>query len=279
LGIVLLAGALWFVVGQNGSQPADGRSLAVMPFTVLGAAPFPSEQLPEYFLSRFSPVPRLPTALSFRRVRERAGSEPLSIVEADSVAGQLGARYFVNASIVFAASGVTLNADLYQTGSSDPVVSASQRGSVDSMSAVMDAAWAEILGEGFQPNRYATIPSGKEAIAAFLNGDDAFRRGDYDHARELYDVVIARDPDFAPAYLHRMLAIAQVAPEEDMLAEGAGARQRRAAHARGQPVARGYGAPGARHDCRAERFRPGAAARPTPSTASRWGSSTFLRQL
>jgi hypothetical protein len=173
---------------------------------------------------------------------------------------------------------------LYQTGSSDPVVSASQRGSVDSMSAVMDAAWAEILGEGFQPNRYATIPSGKEAIAAFLNGDDAFRRGDYDHARELYDVVIARDPDFAPAYLHRMLAIAQVAPEEDMLAEAmAGARQRRAGLTPADSLLlEGYGVL-LRRATDSPRWSASASPpprRPTPSTrASCWGSSTFLRQL
>jgi hypothetical protein len=237
-----------------------------MPFNVIGPAPLPREELLQYFLTRFSPVPRLSAPLSLRQVRERAGTDPLSVVEADSVAGQLGARYFVNASMVFAANGVTLNADLYQTGSSDPVVSASQRGSVDSMSAVMDAAWAVILGEGFQPNRYATIPSGKEAIAAFLNGDDVFRRGNYERARELYDVVIARDPDFAPAYLHRMLAIAQVAPEEDMLAEAmAGARQRRAGLTPADSLLlEGYGVLLERGDGHAalERFRLAAAEAP-----------------
>jgi serine/threonine protein kinase/Tfp pilus assembly protein PilF len=264
--VVLLAGALWFVVGPRGSRPANGNSLAVMPFAVLGAAPFPSEQLPQYFLARFSPVPRLPAALSFRQVRAFAGAQPLSVTDADSVARQLGARYFVNASMAFAASGVTLNADLYQTGSSDPLASASQRGSADSIQAIMDAAWAEILGEGFQPNPYATIPRGKEAIAAFLNGDDAFRRGDYDHARALYDVVIARDPDFAPAYFGRMLAIAQVAPEEDMLAEAmAGARQRRAGLTPADSLLlEGYGVLLERGDGHAalERFRLAAAAAP-----------------
>ena len=266
LVIVLLGGALWFVVGLRGSRPANGRSLAVMPFTVLGEAPFPSEQLPEYFVARFSPVPRLPTALSFRQVRARAGSHPLSVAEADSVARQLGAGYFVNTSVAFAGRGVTLDAALYRTGSPNPTVLVSQRGLTDSISAVMDAVWAEILGEGFRPNPYATIPNGKEAIAAFLNGDEAFRRGDYDRARELYDVVIARDPDFAPAYLHRMLAIAQVAPEEDMLAKAmAGARQRRAGLTPADSLLlEGYGVLLERGDGLAalERFRLAAAAAP-----------------
>jgi serine/threonine-protein kinase len=220
VGIVLLAGALWLAIGQRGSRPAHGRSLAVMPFTVLGAAPFRSEQLPEYFLSRFVTVPRLGPALSFRQVRARAGFQPLSVVEADSVAGQLGARYFVNASVAFAARGVTLEAKLYQTGSSDPIASVSQGGPADSIQAVMDATWAEILGAvgaGFRPNPHATIPRGKEAIAAFLNGDDAFRRGDYERAHALYDTVIARDPDFALAYLRRVLTLAQVSSDEETL--------------------------------------------------------------
>ncbi len=215
--IVLFAGVLWLAVGPPGARPGNGRSLAVMPFAVLGAAPFPSEQLPEYFLSRFSPVPRLPTALSFRQVRALVGSQPLSVAEADSVAAQLGARYFVIVSVAFAGRGVTLDAALYQTGTPDPIASVSQRGSADSISAVMDAAWAEILGAGFRPNPHATIPRGKEAIAAFLNGDDSFRRGDYERARTLYDTVIAHDPDFALAHLRRVLALAQVSSDEEML--------------------------------------------------------------
>lgn len=214
---VLLSGGLWLLLGRRGAAPGTGGSLAVMPFTVLGAAPFPSEQLPEYFLSRFSPVPRLPTALSFRQVRALAGSQPLSVAEADSVAARLGAGYFVSASVAFAGRGVTLDAALYQTGSPDPIASVSHHGPADSISAVMDGAWAEILGAGFRPNPHATIPRGKEAIAAFLNGDDAFRRGNYERASALYDVVIAHDPDFALAYLRRVLTLAQVSSDEETL--------------------------------------------------------------
>jgi serine/threonine-protein kinase len=216
---VALGGALWLVLGQRGSRPTNSRSLAVMPFTVLGAPPGLAEHLPEYFLSRFSPVPGL-TELSFRQVRALAGTQPLSTVEADSIAMLLNARYFVTASVAFADHSVTFDAKLYETGARDPVATVTQKGSVDSINAVLDAAWAEIfraVGAGFRPNPHATIPRDKEAIAAFLNGDDAFRRGDYDRALTLYDAVIARDPDFALAYLRRVLTLAQVAPNEDSL--------------------------------------------------------------
>jgi tetratricopeptide (TPR) repeat protein len=194
-----------------------------MPFTVLGAAPYPdaAEHLPEFFVQRFSPVPHL-TALSFRQVRAKlAGPQPLSVAEADSIAQQLGARYFVNASVTYAGPTVKFEAALYQTGAGDPVAPVSPKsGPVDSISTVMDDAWAEILaaiGTEFRRNPHATIPRGKEAIAAFLRGDDAFRHGAYERALTEYDVVIARDPDFAPAYLRRVLVLAQVAPDEDSL--------------------------------------------------------------
>jgi tetratricopeptide (TPR) repeat protein len=188
-----------------------------MPFTVLGTAPYPAQQLPEYFLSRFSPVPRLGAAMSFRRVRTFTGPQPVSAAEGDSIATRLGAQYFINASVAFAGRSATIAATMYQTGRRDPRVRVTKSGPVDSISALMDALWADILGAAFRPNPHATIPRGKDAIAAFLNADDAFRRGDYERARSLYDTVVAHDPGFALAYLRRLLALAQIAPEEDSL--------------------------------------------------------------
>ncbi len=221
IAVVILGGALWFVLGQRGSRPTAGSSVAVMPFAVLGTAPGPPEQLPEWFVGRFSSVPGLTDALSFGEVRARAGTQPLSAAGADSIAAQLGARYFVNARVAFAEHSVTFEAALYRTGARDPITSVSPKsGPLDSMSAVMDLAWADILGAvgtGFRPNPHVTIPRGKEAIAAFLRGDDAFRHGEYERALTEYAVVIARDTGFALAYLRRVLALAQVAPDEDSL--------------------------------------------------------------
>jgi serine/threonine protein kinase len=217
--VLALGGTLWLVLGRHSAQATVGRSVAVMPFTVIGAPSGLAEHLPEYFRSRFSPVPGL-TDLSYRQVRALAGTQPVSTTEADSIASLLGARYFVTASVAFADRTVTFDAKLYETGARDPAATVTQKGSVDSINALLDAVWAEIfraVGAGFRPNPHATIPRDKEAIAAFLNGDDAFRRGDYDRALALYDAVIARDPDFALAYLRRVLTLAQVAPDEDSL--------------------------------------------------------------
>jgi serine/threonine protein kinase len=216
---VALGAALWHFFGTRGSRPPTSRSLAVMPFTVIGATPDLAEQLPVYFLGRFTPVPGL-TEMSFRQVRERAGSQPVSTSEADSIATQLGARYFVTASVAYAGHSMTFEARLYRTGAPDPVTTVTQTGAEDSINTVMDAVWGGILdavGAVFRPNPHATIPRDKDAIAAFLNGDGAFRRGEYSRALTLYDAVITRDSNFALAYLRRVLTLAQVAPDEDSL--------------------------------------------------------------
>jgi serine/threonine protein kinase/tetratricopeptide (TPR) repeat protein len=226
---VALGGALWFVLAQRGSLPTISRSLAVMPFTVLGVDRSYAEQLPEYFLARFSPVQGL-TTQPFGRVRKAAGgARSVNPIEADSIAAQLGSRYFVNTNVRFAGGSVKFDATLFETGTPDPIAHVSQNGSADSIDDVMDRVWVQILhdvGAGFRPNPHATLPSDKEAIAAYINGDDAFRRGNYARALTLYDVVIARDSEFALAYLHRVLALAQVAPDEDsMRIATRGARQ------------------------------------------------------
>jgi hypothetical protein len=223
---VVLGGVLWLLLGPKPAGSAKDRSLAVMPFNVLGTLPYPAEQLPENFLSRYSPVPNLGAALSFRRVLELTGPKRPSVAEADTFAARLGAHYFVMASVVFAGRSVTLDAELYETGRRDPMVPrVTQTRPEDSISAVMDAVWADIIGAGFRPNPYATIPQGKDAIVAYFNADEAFRHGDYERARALYDAVIAQGQDFAPAYFRRMLTIAQVTSQGDTLAEAmAGAR-------------------------------------------------------
>jgi serine/threonine protein kinase len=217
VALLLIALAAVGLLVLRSRPAARPPAVAVMPFTVLGTAPYPARQLPEYFLSRFRPVPRLGAAMSFRRVRALTGPQPVSAAEGDSIAAQLGAQYFINASVAFAGRSATIAAVVYQTGRPDPRVTVTKSGPVDSISALMDAVWADILGTAFRPNPYATIPRGKDAITAFLNADDAFRRGDYERARSLYDTVVAHDPGFALAYLRRMLALAQVAPDEDSL--------------------------------------------------------------
>ncbi|HEV8265909.1 MAG TPA: protein kinase [Gemmatimonadales bacterium] len=212
----LVAVVLAAVVALWPSRPTSA-AVAVMPFAVLGESPYPPTQLPEYFLSRFSPVPEMRDAVSFGRVLAETGPQPVSASDGAAVAQNLGAAYFVQASVAFARDSVTLTATLYEVGKRSPRTTATAAGPAGGMSTVMDAVWAKILGGGFAPNPYETLPTGKDAIAAYINADLDFRRGAYDAARAGYDRVVAADPSFAVARFRRALVVAQTDPTGELV--------------------------------------------------------------
>src|SRR2546422_11611019 len=76
--------------------------------------------------------------------------------------------------------------------------SAKAEGRVDAEeSEVMDRVWAGLYPD-FTPGADATLPNGgPEALAAYLNAEAAFRRGDYRTARDEYTRVIRADSGFA----------------------------------------------------------------------------------
>src|SRR5256884_7774572 len=78
----------------------------------------------------------------------------------------------------------------------------------------MDRVWAGLYPE-FTPGADATLPNGgPEALAAYLNAEAAFRRGDYHTARDEYTRVIRADSGFAIGRLRLALVAAQVDPTE-----------------------------------------------------------------
>src|SRR5437762_2633344 len=78
----------------------------------------------------------------------------------------------------------------------------------------MDRVWAGLYPE-FTPGADATLPNGgPEALAAYLNAEAAFRRGDYRTARDEYTRVIRADTGFAIGRLRLALVAAQVDPTE-----------------------------------------------------------------
>src|SRR5207249_9963468 len=89
---------------------------------------------------------------------------------------------------------------------------------------VMDRVWAQLYPE-FTPSPDVTLPNGgPEALAAYLNAEAAFRRGDYRTARDEYTRVIRADTGFAIGRLRLALVAAQVDPTE----QGSGAPLRSA---------------------------------------------------
>ena len=215
-GVLVVGGAvgLRLMLGPHGDcrLPRDAPArLAVMPFAVLGTPPYPATQLPEYFISRFRPVESLSEVVSFGRVAAQIASEHPSNEEARALACRLGAKFFVQGSVAYAGPTVTLTATLYEGGRARRSGTAAGRVGADE-SAVMDHVWAALYPE-FTPGPDVTLPNGgPEALAAYLNAEAAFRRGDYRTARNEYTRVIRADSDFAIGRLRLALVAAQVEP-------------------------------------------------------------------
>jgi len=223
LVVVVVAGvgrALW-----GPALPANmPHRLAVMPFAILGTPPYPATQLPEYFVSRFRPVEQVIEVVSFGLVVAQIGTAPPSNEEARDLARRLGARFFVQGSVSYAGPTVTLTATLYQGDRARRSGEATGRVGADE-SAMMDRVWAQLYPE-FTPNPEVTLPNGgPEALAAYLNAEAAFRRGDYRRARDEYTRVIRADTGFAIGRLQLALVAAQV----DATDQGFGAALRGAA--------------------------------------------------
>ncbi len=228
LAVIVAAGVARLVWGPAPASDVPPR-LAVMPFAVLGTPPYPATQLPEYFVSRFRPVERVIDVLSFGRVVAQTGTAPLSNEDARDLARRLGARFFVQGSVSYTGPTVTLTATLYEGSHARRSGTATGRVGLDE-SDMMDRVWTQLYPE-FTPSADVTLPnSGPDALAAYLNADAAFRRGDYRTARDGYTRVIRADTGFAIARLRLALIAAQVDPTE----QGFGPPLRRAMlHQRG----------------------------------------------
>ncbi len=228
--VVVLSVAIWIGVRGFQKQRAGENSLAMMPFTLLGtSAQLPPAQLPPFFLQRLGSVPRL-RIISESRVHLLTGTQPPVISEADSLATQLGATYFVQPSLELQDQRARLSAQLYATRGAKLLATGHQEGSLDSLSQLMDAVWAQVLPaivrHNFAPVSNVTLPRGLAAILSYARGEDAFRHGDYASALDDYNDVIAADSTFALAYFRRALVIAQVDfREESMRGAIAGAQR------------------------------------------------------
>src|SRR5438034_176804 len=193
------------------------ETVAVMPFDKLGET-LPDRQLMESFARRLSAAPKLDVLSGARVYTEavsRYGAGALSNPEADTLAKQLGAKFFIQPSVVFTGTRSRLTARLYRARSGDVVAEADVEGSVDSLADMMTSVGEKLLHRIIPAGR--TCPVGFRACAAHLKADEAFRRGDYERARALYDEVVAGDSDFAPAYFGRLLVVGQTNPSEETL--------------------------------------------------------------
>jgi DNA-binding SARP family transcriptional activator len=128
--------------------------------------------------------------------------------DAIRIAHQLGAARVIVGGIVGNSSRLVVSASLLMTNSGESRAQATVEGPVDSITTLVDRLAARLIassaGEGDRFGDRFTPSLG--ALRAFLEGQAAYRGGDYAQAIPAYERALARDSGFALAALHLALA-------------------------------------------------------------------------
>jgi tetratricopeptide (TPR) repeat protein len=142
---------------------------------------------------------------------EGAGFTTAAAVPRDSVvklAARLGAERVVIGSVVGTPSRLILRASVVAVPSAEVSGEAMVEGSADSISALIDGLAAKLLvSQAGEDERLASFTTASlPALRAYLSGQAAFRKDDYDGAVRRYEAALRLDPTFALAALRLAMA-------------------------------------------------------------------------
>ncbi|HYO46293.1 MAG TPA: tetratricopeptide repeat protein [Gemmatimonadota bacterium] len=216
----LVVGRLDWIGGRGSSTSADVSTsvIATMPFTVRGSDDV--AYLGEGMVNLLGT--KLDGAGDLRSVDSRAligaiarnGSGELDPDRAAELAGSFGAGLYVLGEIVEAGNRLRIDATLYRTDTAQSMAEASAEGAAEDVFAMVDEIAAGILGNldgdpGARVDRIAAVTtSSLPALKAYLNGERAFRAGEYGAATEAFQRAVDEDSLFALAY-YRLAAAAE----------------------------------------------------------------------
>jgi tetratricopeptide (TPR) repeat protein len=226
VALSLLFGGAGLYVGLNGPTRILGpeevgadmaaTGIAVVPFSVTGGE--------DLALWREGMVDLLSTNLDgmggFRtidsrtvmarwdeRVSDDGSSDLRTALEA---AAETGARYVVVGALVGNPDGIRVSADLYDLSSGEKIVQVSQEGSADEVLELTSALSVELVrnlmnetgDETIQEVRLDAITTTSlPALRDYLEGEVAFRGGDFAAAVRSYERAVQKDSLFALAWL------------------------------------------------------------------------------
>jgi eukaryotic-like serine/threonine-protein kinase len=213
--LALLAAAAWLHGHPPGAVP-DARVVAVLPFRVTGADSslrYLREGMLDLLAAKLSGTKDLRTVdpRTLLSAWRREGGSPASDPDhsgALRLARAVGAGRLLEGEVTGTAHRMVLNAKLSDAGGRADA-RASIDGPPDSLTSLVDRLAAQILvlGAGESRNRLASLTSySLPALRAYLDGQAAYRRGDFAAARELFTGAIDLDSTFALAALARTLA-------------------------------------------------------------------------
>jgi tetratricopeptide (TPR) repeat protein len=220
--VVLVAAGAWALVpGRRAAAPAQGVSLtavAVLPFSVRGSAQ--TEYLGEGMVDLLSA--KLDGAGTLRAVDPRAllgflqreGGSTDDPERGRAVAQHFGAGLYILGNILEVGGRLQLSASLYREDrSSSPVMSTRVEGDAERIWELVDQLAAQLLAEQIGRGERltglaATTTESFPALRAFLDGESAFRVGNFQAAIDAFRRAVATDSTFALAHYRLAMAAA-----------------------------------------------------------------------
>ena len=203
--IAAVAAGVWATSMRGGSKTLDENLVAIAPFEVLD----PSLQMWREGivdilatnLDGAGPLHTVPPSIAVRRWNGRADK-----VSATTFGEQTGARVAVYGRIVSAgADTVRLSASVLDVANGRSLGDIELRESAQRMDRLADSLTVRILGQMSQTRAIASVRQGSfgatslPALKAYLQGEQHYRRSDWDSAAVYYRQAIEADSMFAPA--------------------------------------------------------------------------------
>jgi serine/threonine-protein kinase len=213
----LLVGSLWL---RRGATPiavaADAEVIAVLPFATSGSgAELLGEGMVDLLSTNLNGVGgiRVVDPRAVIRTWRRLDVGAPDLEDAIAVGEQVDAASVVLGSVVAGGGRVRLSAELHSVGGGAELARASVEGPEDHVLALVDSLSLRLMREIWRSRvpipsfRVSAVTTGSlGAIRAYLQGEQAYRRGQWDSALTWYERAVQTDSSFALAHLHAAAA-------------------------------------------------------------------------
>jgi tetratricopeptide (TPR) repeat protein len=230
VSLLILVVGVWAMWPRATPHGARSQTIAVLPFTVRGSDEFAylGDGISDLLSTKLDGAGGLMTADPRAVVRLLEGEDVTVDPErAAEVATRLNARWFVLGSIVEAAGRLQVSASLYDRDIlSEAVGHGRVEGQAEDVFALVDRVASDLLirlsgGPQAEVQRVAGVTtSSLPAFKAYMNGENAYRSGQYSEALGHFERAVGIDSTFALAY-YRISTAAEWAWVEPWIYEGA----------------------------------------------------------
>lgn len=209
--LILLSGAMWWLRPHLFGAVRPGADvIAVLPFSTSGpSVGLLGEGLVDLLSTNLNEVGRIRTVdprTTLHRWKQVAVNGTVDLDGARNVGRALGAGSVLLGSVVEAAGTVRLTAELVSVDGGR-LATAAREGAADSVFALVDGLSVDLLREVWRTREplpdlrlSAITTSSPEALRAYLQGEQHFRRAAVDSARISFEHATVEDSTFALAH-------------------------------------------------------------------------------